>query len=79
MGNSTISSKFDALVLCGDIGGTNANFGILGIKNNLPEIIFKSSEITTSVSDFLELVEEGKENKYNQKYKYTLINLKILW
>jgi glucokinase len=55
------SSEFDTVALCGDVGGTNTNFGIAGFKNGFPKIIFKSSEITTSVSDFSELLDDFLE------------------
>jgi glucokinase len=45
-------------VITGDIGGTNANFGVVGIKGRRFEILFKKTLFTKSAKKFCDLVNE---------------------
>jgi glucokinase len=47
---------YDKIVLSGDIGGTNANFCIAGIKKGIPHILLQGRESTGSVDDLSRLV-----------------------
>lgn len=60
---------YDKIVLAGDIGATNINFGIAGLKKSVPKILLQSRESTKSVNDFGGLVNKflgyAKDQHYN--------------
>ena len=59
-------NSYNSFVLAGDIGGTNTNLGIFGIKKNSPEILisfhFKSKEIKGLNQPISEVLEYAKNN-----------------
>ncbi|MFW6013922.1 MAG: glucokinase [Candidatus Nanoarchaeia archaeon] len=56
------------LILCGDIGGTNASFSVVSLENNEAEIILLEKYSTCSISDITNVIslflEKAKENGY---------------
>jgi len=42
----------EKIILCADIGGTNANFSIVGVREKMPEILLLSRERTPSGKEF---------------------------
>lgn len=47
---------YSLIILSADIGGTNANFTIVGFKNGRPEVLFSRRENSSSVPHFCQLV-----------------------
>jgi len=63
-----LSSDFSSYVLGVDIGGTNTNFGIAGIKDNKPFLLFslqfKSQELSSLIPAIFETLDYAK-NEHN--------------
>ena len=62
--------NYNSFVLGGDIGGTNTNLGVFGVKNNLPGLIlsfhFKSNELKglhDAVNETLAYIQEKRKIK----------------
>jgi len=74
--NENQYSNFNTYVLGVDIGGTNINFGIAGLKNNKPELLFslnfKTKEIESLIPALTLTLNYAKE-KFNINISQTCI------
>lgn len=65
-----LENKFSSYVLGADVGGTNTNMAIAGIKNSIPSLLFsldfKTQDLESLISPIKETLTYAKE-KYNIK------------
>ncbi len=65
-------SSYNSFILGGDIGGTNTNLGIFGVKNNFPSLLasfhFKSKELKAlhyAINEVLDYMQKNHKIKIN--------------
>lgn len=54
-------SDYDATILCGDIGGTNANFALVGVRERKFELMVEWAESSHSISGLIAPIKDGLE------------------